>query len=111
MDVEKENRSQLLKEQEKKKASLQLQEKKRLNAEKVSRLDTELEEHLLKLNVAQNLIADGNQTLSNLTIGKGKVDKDLVLKAQMVISAGVERSKNINARIDELRKEIKSFSK
>lgn len=111
LDIEKENRSQLLKEQGKKKASLELQEKKRLNAEKVSGLDTKLEEQLLKLSAAQKLIADGNQTLSNLTIGKGKVDKTLILKAQMVINAGVERSININKRIDELRKEIKSSSK
>ena len=62
-------------------------------------------------NVAQKLISDGNETLSNLTIGKGKVEKDLILKAQMVINAGVERSKNINSKIDELRKEIKSSSK
>lgn len=92
------------------KASIELQEKKRNKAEKLSELEAQLQEELSKVNVAQKLIADGNQSLSNLITGKGKVDKDSVLKAQMVISAGIERSQNINSKIDMIRKEIKKVS-
>lgn len=110
LDVEKENRQHILKEQEKDKNRRELQEKKKLNSQKTSRLEAELEEELLKLSVAQKLIADGNQSLSNLTIGKGTVDKELVLKAQMVLNAGIEKSTGINYKIEELPKEIKKIS-
>lgn len=111
LDIEKENAQNLQKEQEKIKANRELQEKKKLIAGQVSQLESKLEDQSIKLNAAQQLISVGNETLSNLATGKGKVDKELLLQAQMMINAGVERSKSITSSINELRKEIVQISK
>lgn len=68
-----------------------------------------MKEELMRLSVAMKLIAVGNESLSNLTTGKSRsVDKELVVKAQMMLNAGVEKSST--KKIDDLRNEIKRLS-
>lgn len=111
LEIEKENRQQLLTAQRKDKAALEARDKKKANCEKISELENEIKEEVMKLSVAMKLIADGNQSLSDLTTGKGRsVDKELVMKAQMMLNAGVKKSTTITKKIDELRNEIKKLA-
>lgn len=111
LDIEKENREKLLKEQEKAKANLASREQKKANSEKKSQLEEAVKEETVKLNVAMKLIAERNEFLSQLTIGKKRsVDKEDILKAQMMLNAGIEKSAIINKKIDSLRNNIKNLS-
>lgn len=49
--------------------------------------------------------------MSDLTNGKGKsIDKELAMRAQIMLNAGVEKSETISKKIDDLRNEIKKLS-
>lgn len=112
LDIEKENEKTFLKDQEKTKAALDALEKKKLNSEIISQLENELGVESVKLSVAMTLIGDGNKALTALTTGKGKsVDKESVMKAQMMVSAGIEKSSIINKKIEDIKNKIKHITK
>lgn len=74
-------------------------------------MENEIRGESLKLTVALNLIADGNKVLLLLTSGKGRsIEKESVMKAQMMVNAGVETSSVINEKIENLKAEIKKLT-
>lgn len=110
LDVEKQQREALAKQKQNEIENREKQQKKSKSLAKIQDIENQISEENLKLKVADKLIDEGNQALSSLLIGDGKLDKSLVIKAQMVLHAGIERSKEIKATIEDLKKKMKSIS-
>ncbi|KAJ6639971.1 hypothetical protein Bhyg_12719, partial [Pseudolycoriella hygida] len=110
LDVEKQQKELELKEKQNQAKEDDIRKKKAESNFKVQKLETLLAEEALKLKVADRLIDEANESLSSLVEREGKINKAAVVKAQMVLSSGIERSKEINKTIDRLKNEIKDIS-
>lgn len=110
LDVEKQQRKLLTKENQTEIEKRDNQKKKTEKLTDIRNLENQIAEQNLKLKVADKLIEEGNDDLSSLLLGEGKLDKTLVMKAQMVLNAGIEKSKEINTAIEDLKKKIKNIS-
>ncbi|KAJ6649103.1 hypothetical protein Bhyg_04336 [Pseudolycoriella hygida] len=111
LEVEKQQRefSERQKQKEIENAEAQKQIKEKLS--EVQSLENQIEEETLKLAVADNLIEEGTGSLSSLLLTNGALNKSSVMKAQMLISAGVEKSKTTNSNIKNLKLKMKNILK
>lgn len=110
LDVEKQQRESLAKENQKENEK---RENRKKNSEKLTEkrlLENQIAEENCKLKVADDLIEEANETLSSLLLREGKLDKTLVMKTQVILKAGIEKSKEIKAIILELKKKIENLS-
>lgn len=71
---------------------------------KIQSNETEIAEETLKLNVAEKLIDDGNNTMSDV-VSELKLDKSSAAKAQMILNAGITSSMEIKSKIEDLKKD------
>lgn len=73
--------------------------------EKVSEIDTTISIEGSKLASAEVLIEDSNKTLLKVVNSTGKVNKGDLIKAQMLLHAGIDKSAECKSKITNLQKQ------
>lgn len=80
-------------------------QKATLHANKIKEIDELIGYEKERKNMAESLISDGNKNLGKILNSKGNIDKKEVLKAQTIISAGIEKVVETKSKIEILNKE------
>lgn len=77
---------------------------RKTSSEKISEVETSIRLEGDKLASAEVLIADSNKTLQNLINSNGKINKEQLIKAQMLLKVGIDKSSECKAKLSDLQK-------
>lgn len=75
------------------------------NSEKVSAIDEKIVIADIKLNTADELIVNANKVLDELINSRGKINKSDLIKAKVLLHAGIEEGATTKTQIRELNQE------